>query len=502
MRRRFASDVNPDPRQPPHPSAGPLPAIPPRFRASMTNTATPQTGPTWWPLLPALRSREPSVAGVRTAWFSVGLLAVLSAYFEALLDWSGIPVHIVGFEFSLTIYPPLFLCLLLTLWLGPTWGGTFAWLATFVSGVVQGMAWPIASLFALATPLELLIVWGCLTILGVSPDLRDRGAIWRYLGVAVIASTASSLAALLYIDTRALDLISGQRIWQGWIIGDVASMLLALPVLRWVGPRVRHWVDRQFPDPPRQEVSYTRSVMLVSAVVVILVALVAQGVWRMVGSLNIGEEARTLSGQPLLPRLRELALFLSLLVVVTFATTLVFTAALARVSERERLVSRRDPLTGAFNRRAFREEYRREADRSRRLGKGMAVVLLDLDHLKGINDRHGHDAGDEVLRQLVHRVSTVIRDHDLLFRWGGDEFVLLLPHTSTEDAPQLAERVRAAIAAAPMVPHTVAEPVRVTVSGGVAGSSEAPPEPESLIALADAALYRAKREGRDRIATA
>ncbi|HET7040769.1 MAG TPA: GGDEF domain-containing protein, partial [Gemmatimonadales bacterium] len=436
---------------------------------------------------------------VRIGWLTVGLLAILSAYFEARLDWSGLPVRFFGVELALTVYPPLILTLLLTLWLGPAWGGTFAWLATFVSAVTRGMALPVASLFALATPLELLIVWGCLAILGVSPDLRGRGSVLRYLGIAVIASTASSLAALIYIDSQSLDLLSGQRIWQGWIIGDVLQMALAIPVLRWAGPRVRHWVDRQFPDPPRQEVSYTRSVVLVSAVVVILMTLVAQGVWRMVGSLQIGEEAVTATGQPLLPRLRELALFLGLLVGVTFATTMVFTAALARVSERERMVSRRDPLTGAFNRRAFREEWRRESDRSRRLGRGMAVVLLDLDHLKAINDRHGHDVGDEVLRQLVHRVSTVIRDHDLLFRWGGDEFVLLLPHTSSDDAPQLAERVRQAVAATPMVPHTMAEPVRVTVSCGVAGSHEPPAEPEALVALADAALYRAKREGRDRV---
>ena len=468
----------------------------------MSTTPVSHPGPSWWPLLPALRSRDRGVAGVRTAWLTVGLLTVLLAYLEARLNWSGIPVKIAGFEFSLTIYPPLFLTLLLTLWLGPSWGGTFAWLATFMSGLIQGMGWPLAALFGLSTPLELLIVWGCLAILGVAPDLRGRGAVWRYLGVAVIASTASSLAALIYIDSRSLDIVSGQRVWQGWIVGDVLSMVLAIPVLRGAGPRVRHWVDRQFPEPPRQEVSYTRSVVLVSAIVIILMTLVGQGVWRMVGSLQISEEARTVAGEPLLPRLRELALFLALLVAVTFATTMVFTAALARVSERERLVSRRDPLTGAFNRRAFREEYRREADRSRRLGRGMAVVLLDLDHLKAINDRHGHDVGDEVLRQLVHRVSTVIRDHDLLFRWGGDEFVLLLPHTSGEDAPQLAERVRTAISATPMVSHTVADQVRVTVSCGVAGSPEAPAEPEALLALADAALYRAKREGRDRVTMA
>lgn len=466
----------------------------------MTNP-TVATGPTWWPLLPALRSREPGVAGVRTAWLTVGILAVCVAGIEAMLHWT-VAIHLLGVQFFITIYPPLLLTLLLALWLGPAWGGTFAWLALFTSVVIQGMAWPLAALFALAAPLELLIIWGCLTILGVSPDLRSIAAVWKYLGVAVIAATASSLAALLYIDSRSLDLVTAQQTWEGWIVGDLLQMTLAIPILRFAGSRVRQWADRQFPDPPRQEVSYTRSVVLVTVVVVILITLVGQGVWRVVGSLHIAEDARTPTGEPLLPRLREIALFLSLLVIVTFATTMVFTAALARVSERERLVSRRDPLTGAYNRRGFRQAYQREADRSRRLGKGMAVVLLDLDHLKAINDRHGHDAGDEVLRQLVHRISTVIRDHDLLFRWGGDEFVLLLPHTAVVDAPLLAERVRAAIAATPMVPHTVAEPVHVTVSCGVAGSPEAPPDPGSLIALADAALYRAKREGRDRVSAA
>src|SRR5690349_23522681 len=129
----------------------------------MTLVAPPPTGPTWWPLLPALRTRDKGVAGVRAAWLMVGLLAVLLAYFEAEAHWSGIPIDLWGFEFSLTVYPPLLLTLLLTLWLGPSWGGTFAWLALFVSAVTQGMSPPLAALFACAAPLELLVVWGCLT---------------------------------------------------------------------------------------------------------------------------------------------------------------------------------------------------------------------------------------------------------------------------------------------------------------------------------------------------
>jgi diguanylate cyclase (GGDEF)-like protein len=456
-------------------------------------------GPTWWPLLPALRSADRGVAGVRTAWLTVGLFAFVLAVLEAKIGWSGLPVTILGVTFPLTIYPPLLLTLLVTLWFGPAWGGTIAWLSLFTSALMAGFETPLAALFALSAPLELLIVWGSLSILGVSPELRGWGAVFKFLGIAFIAATASSLAALVYIDSLALDIVHGQRIWQGWILGDFAQMALAVPILRLAGGRVRSWVDRQFPDPPRQEVSYTDSVIMVVGIVAILVTLVAQGVWRTVGSLGIPEEAMMANGELLMPRLKELALFLSLLMFATFATTMVFTAALARVSERERLVSRRDPLTGALNRRAFLDEYVKEADRSRRLGKGMSVVILDIDHFKAINDRHGHDAGDEVLRQLVRRLSGVIREHDLLFRWGGEEFLVLLPHTEPEDAPGLAERIRASVGGDPMVTHTVAEPVRVTVSCGVAGSAEVPPTADALLALADAALYHAKRKGRDRV---
>ncbi|HEU4569938.1 MAG TPA: GGDEF domain-containing protein [Gemmatimonadales bacterium] len=456
------------------------------------------TGPTWWPLLPALRDRTPGVTGVRVAWLIVGLMAVLSAYLEARLNWSGIPVTILGVELALTVYPPLILTLLLTLWFGPAWGGTFAWLATFTSALTSGMPLALAALFALATPLELLIVWGCLTILGISPDLGSRRDTLRYLGVAVIAATASSLAALLYVDVRALDILAGQRVWQGWIVGDVLQMALAVPILRLWGSEVRGWVDRQFPEPPLHEVSYTKSVLLVTGIVLCLVALVAQGVWRTLGSLQIPAEAVTSSGEPLLPRLRELGLFLGLLSLVTFATTMVFTATLARISERVRVISRHDPLTGALNRRAFEDEYRKEADRSRRLGRGMAAVLVDLDHFKTINDRFGHEAGDDVLRQVVRRIVGVIRDHDLLFRWGGDEFLVLLPHTAPADAPGLAERVRQACTE-PIVALGVPEPVVLTVSCGVAAAAEAPKEAGALVALTDAAMYRAKRGGRDRV---
>ena len=158
--------------------------------------------------------------------------------------------------------------------------------------------------------------------------------------------------------------------------------------------------------------------------------------------------------------------------------------------------SRRDPLTGLANRRAFEEELAREAARAVRAGAPLAVVALDVDRFKAVNDRHGHAAGDAVLRELAARASAAVRAGDLAARIGGEEFALLLPGAALPNALELAERVRAAIAAAPV--DAGGTPLAVTVSLGCAAL--APDEaPGALLARADARLYEAKRSGRDRV---
>jgi diguanylate cyclase (GGDEF)-like protein len=156
-------------------------------------------------------------------------------------------------------------------------------------------------------------------------------------------------------------------------------------------------------------------------------------------------------------------------------------------------------LTGCFNRRAFYELFPREVDRARRLGEGVAVIFLDLDHFKGINDRYGHETGDRVLQQLSARLRGIIRETDLLFRWGGEEFVILLPHTSAAEAPVLGERIRAGVAERPFAASESHPSVAVTVSVGVAGTAAWPVDPDALLARADTACYRAKERGRNRV---
>lgn len=460
-------------------------------------------GPNWWPLalvLDGLHRR--GVRHVTLIWLALGVVAVFTALLEAKRGWSGLPIHIGGMTVGLTVYPPMFPAVLLAIWIGPMWGVVPAYTATLASGLSSGMPLEVAALFALATPLEVMIIWGSMVTLNIHPDLDRPADFWQYLIVALIAATASSLAVLIWNQTQQLDLVAGRLVWQGWVLGDFLQLLLLVaPALYFLGGPVRRWVDRKFGVPPRHEFSYPRSVVLVVILLGILGAMVFQGVGMVMDTFESSLHVLTAQGVAVMERLAEIGLFLGLLFTVALLATFLFSSALARISERERTEGLRDTLTGCFNRRAFRELFQKEAERSRRLGQGIAVIFFDVDHFKQINDDFGHEMGDEVLRQLPRRVRGAMREHDLLFRWGGEEFVALLPHTGASDAEALAERIRGVVADTPLVAQGVARPIGVTLSLGTAGTEQYPASPDLLIAQADRASYVAKHEGRNRVAT-
>jgi len=155
-----------------------------------------------------------------------------------------------------------------------------------------------------------------------------------------------------------------------------------------------------------------------------------------------------------------------------------------------------DPLTGVFNRRVFDETLLAETTRSRRYLLALSLVLLDLDHFKAINDRHGHPGGDAVLQHFAGIAGAQTRDGDTLCRYGGEEFTVLLAHTPLEAAMEVARRLVATTAKAPFPVGEAS--LAVTVSAGVASLQESDQTGKALLAAADAALYEAKREGRNR----
>jgi diguanylate cyclase (GGDEF)-like protein len=160
--------------------------------------------------------------------------------------------------------------------------------------------------------------------------------------------------------------------------------------------------------------------------------------------------------------------------------------------ERQALV---DGLTALANRRAASDALHAEKARADRLGTPLSVVLADLDGFKDVNDVHGHAVGDEVLRVFAGVLRETLRESDVASRWGGEEFLLLLPGADEEGAAQLAERVRVAFAARD-IPG--ADGLRVSASFGVA-EYEPQSSVDRLVDAADGALYRAKRGGKDRV---
>jgi diguanylate cyclase (GGDEF)-like protein len=170
-----------------------------------------------------------------------------------------------------------------------------------------------------------------------------------------------------------------------------------------------------------------------------------------------------------------------------------------RFEQRLQHLADHDPLTDLLNRRRFEEELHREVARSARYGTGGAVLLLDLDDFKGVNDTHGHLWGDEVLRGTARLLGSRLRDTDLLARLGGDEFAVLLPEADEVRATKLAEELLEVIRDHDF--ETNRGSLKLTTSVGVvalAGLAKTSSEP---MAAADTAMYRAKRDGRDRLAT-
>jgi diguanylate cyclase (GGDEF)-like protein/PAS domain S-box-containing protein len=168
-----------------------------------------------------------------------------------------------------------------------------------------------------------------------------------------------------------------------------------------------------------------------------------------------------------------------------------------RLEEELRRLAVTDPLTGLYNRRHLAEALDKEFERSRRHQLPLSVLMCDVDHFKHFNDQHGHECGDHVLQMVARHLTAALRAHDLPCRYGGEEFLAVLPSTTPAGAYSVAERLRRDIAASQV------DGLHITVSIGVASfPGVAADSPQTLIDAADRALYDAKEAGRDRVRVA
>lgn len=213
------------------------------------------------------------------------------------------------------------------------------------------------------------------------------------------------------------------------------------------------------------------------------------------GLLLMVEEGRPLA----MGVLRPLA-FVEVMIFVLGGGLYMIVMAHERTVSRLRRLAERDELTGLLNRRAFLDAAEAAVERARRGGHQLAMVLLDLDHFKRINDEHGHLTGDHALRLAAETVMATLRSADAVGRYGGEEFCLLLPGTDAGAAEAIAERIRRSVATVRI--DTPGGPLRLTASFGVAALGPEVTTVHELLVRADAALYTAKERGRDRVVVA
>lgn len=179
--------------------------------------------------------------------------------------------------------------------------------------------------------------------------------------------------------------------------------------------------------------------------------------------------------------------------------TFIIHLRLREANENLEQLARTDPLTGCANRRHFFELGENECERSRRYGRVLSVILMDIDHFKRVNDRYGHAIGDRVLQTVAATMQRSLRRGEVLGRIGGEEFAILLPETDATGAVVVAERIRRRLGAL----HTPTDhgTVGITASFGVVDNTSGPTDFDSLVNRADTALYDAKHAGRNRVAT-
>jgi len=233
---------------------------------------------------------------------------------------------------------------------------------------------------------------------------------------------------------------------------------------------------------------------VVTGFLLLVAALAAQGI----KSAIYVEEVHAL----LLPSLVQTVTFLVSPVSSILLSMGLVVMTKERADERNRDMATRDVLTGLFNRRAVMESLSHHIDLARRNGLPMCLLMLDVDHFKNVNDTYGHLSGDRVLRQIAKTLIERTRAQDQVVRFGGEEFLVIVPDTDVDGALTLAETLRTSIENVAFVTEE-GKAINVTVSIGVSQlRASGSQQPEKLIALADQALYRAKLGGRNRVEAA
>ncbi|KRA18620.1 GGDEF domain-containing protein [Acidovorax sp. Root568] len=355
---------------------------------------------------------------------------------------------------------------------------------------------------------------------------RRRDGLGRWAAALLVNAIGHLLIMLRGLIPDVLSIVVGNLMLSSVFVGMIAAvyqfqgrpvrwpLLLAPPALVLVFVSV--FIDN-FPA----RVSFVGLVIGLQAVWALLAALshrhatVGRGQWLLVAGLLL--EAVVLGGRALVAisthteatNILQSSALQTLTFLATFSVVLVSSVGFVfmsrdRADENNRVLAALDPLTGVANRRSLIAALDRDVARAQRMREPMALMMVDIDHFKDVNDQYGHPAGDRVLCSVVNVLRQRVRAQDLVGRYGGEEFMVLLPDTGLTGAEQLARELCKAVEESRCPADGVPGPgIAVTVSIGVFGGRlESGDSWDMLIAAADRALYQAKNNGRNRVEVA
>lgn len=355
---------------------------------------------------------------------------------------------------------------------------------------------------------------------------RRRDGLGRWAAALLVNAIGHLLIMLRGLIPDLLSIVVGNLMLSSVFVGLIAAvyqfqgrpvrwaLLLAPPLLVLVFVSV--FIDN-FPA----RVSFVGLVIGLQAVWALLAALshrhatVGRGQWLLVAGLSL--EAVVLGGRALVAisthseatNILQSSALQTLTFLATFSVVLISSVGFVfmsrdRADENNRVLAALDPLTGVANRRSLIAALDRDVARAQRMREPMALMMVDIDHFKDVNDQYGHPAGDRVLCSVVNVLRQRVRAQDLVGRYGGEEFMVLLPDTGLTGAEQLARELCKAVEESRCPADGVPGPgIAVTVSIGVFGGRlESGDSWDMLIAAADRALYQAKNNGRNRVEVA
>ncbi len=337
---------------------------------------------------------------------------------------------------------------------------------------LSAATWTLLALYFSAPPLPVVL-------LGVCSVIALRRGIRRFVGLPSGWTAALLLLALV----AAGDLLGTRAAWrplQAAInFGAMAALYLATA-----------WDLRRH---ARDELHWRFPLLLSLPLLLGGMAFAGRALRALLVPQSVAAEMNVHSGLNVGSALSYIVLVLLLHATLT---ALVVSRLLGRLHQ----LARRDPLTGLLNRRAVHAVLDRHARQHRRAAAAFSVLMIDVDHFKAVNDGHGHEAGDLALMHIAQLLTQTLQTQDRVGRFGGEEFVVLLPMAGLEEGCATAATLRRRVSEQPLA--LAGQPLRLSISIGVAEWAGPAEDPSRLLARADAALYRAKHLGRDRVEAA